>query len=341
MPMSLRSSTASPEPNEQYSPTANDFPRQAGQTISVSKAGNRIVSPAPSSLSFDPDDSGSNGISFTPDLIEEKKISRNVMRGAPGDAALMAMVKRDQEGTSLSRRKSQFYGEVFAYRESNVSARNKIHQYSVITAEVKTNVIVKDEYVFLADLSQHLSQRYHRPTSSIFITLTHSACLLYAGTFDSAYILTLTALPSQIQPTTNKRNAALIQRFLSDSLGVSPDRGIVRFVGIAEEFLATNGTTVLGEIENLSKTSSEDSPVDSHLKNGNLRTRARKTQHKPKELPLREDTVLRSGDAMPSPSLESPAMPPMPTELSPLDRKAKKVQKMGRRKSFLSMFGKS
>lgn len=143
MPMSLRSSTASPDPNEQYPSTANEFPRQAGKTITASKAGNRIVSPTPSSFSFDPEDSGSNGISFTPDLIEQKKISRNVMRGAPGDQALMAMVKRDQEGTNLSRRKSQFYGEVFAYRESNISARNKVHQYSVITAEVKTNVIVR------------------------------------------------------------------------------------------------------------------------------------------------------------------------------------------------------
>lgn len=140
--MSLRSSTASLELNEQDSHTVNEFPQPAGQTITASKASNRIVSPTPSSLSFEPEESGSNGISFTPDMIEQKKISRNIMRGSPGDAALMAMVKRDQEGTNLSRRKSQFYGEVFAYRESNISARNKIHQYSVITAEVRTNVIV-------------------------------------------------------------------------------------------------------------------------------------------------------------------------------------------------------
>lgn len=52
------------------------------------------------------------------------------------------MVKGQQKVSDLSRRKSQFYGEVFAYREPNVSARNKIHQFSVITVEVKTNVIV-------------------------------------------------------------------------------------------------------------------------------------------------------------------------------------------------------
>lgn len=199
---------------------------------------------------------------------------------------------------------------------------------------------MKDEYQLLADLSQHLSQRYHRPTSSIFITLAHSQCLLYAGTFDSAYILTLTALPSQIQPTTNKRNASLIQSFMTDALGVTPDRGIVRFVGVAEEYLATNGTTVLGEIENLRKTSSEESAVDNHTRHGTLRGRNRRAMHKPSELPLREDSALRAFDTGPSPPSESPTMPPIPQEMSLLDRKAKKVQKMGRRKSFLAMFGK-
>ena len=75
--------------------------------------------------------------------------------------------------------------------------------------------------------------------------------MLYGGTFDSAYILTITALPSQLAPTTNKRNAALLQAFMADALGVAPVRGVVKFVGIPDADLAFNGTTVLGQIENL------------------------------------------------------------------------------------------
>lgn len=75
------------------------------------------------------------------DRGEEKQILRKPGRGAPGDSSLIGVV-RNEEGKSLAKRKSQFYGEVFSYRESNVSARNKVHQYSVITAEVKTNIIV-------------------------------------------------------------------------------------------------------------------------------------------------------------------------------------------------------
>jgi len=214
---------------------------------------------------------------------------------------------------------------------------------------------VKDEFIFLKSLSEHLSQRYQRPTSSIFITLDHSACLLLAGTFDSAYIFTITALPSQIQPVTNKRNTALIQAFMTDSLGVSADRGVVRFIGIGEEYLGTNGMTVLGEIDHLTKgddnvadsrrpsTVSSDTRRPSAITLG--RGRSRKAP-KPKELAIQETSLPQTAEKPPSPPLKSPpmpampAMPAMPTEKSAMDKKAETVQKkMGRRKSFLSMFG--
>lgn len=198
---------------------------------------------------------------------------------------------------------------------------------------------MKDEYVFLADLSQHLSQRYHRPISSIFVTLSHSACLLFAGTFDSAYILTVTALPSQIQPTTNKRNAALIQNFMVDSLGVPPERGVVRFVGIPEEFLATNGMTVLGEIENLGKTSSEDSRTESSRLN-TIRSRSRRTP-KPQGLLLEEENGLGPGAGSVTPPLQTPSPPHLSAKKSYLNIKTEKVKKMGRRRSFMALFGKS
>ena len=90
------------------------------------------------------------------------------------------------------------------------------------------------------------------------ITVNHSACLLLGGSFEPAYILTVTALPVQIQPTTNKRNAALIQSFMSDTLGVTPDRGIIRFQTIPEENMAISGRTILGEIERLEKQQAEE-----------------------------------------------------------------------------------
>ncbi|THZ90943.1 hypothetical protein D6C83_09326 [Aureobasidium pullulans] len=118
--------------------------------------------------------------------------------------------------------------------------------------------MVKDEFTLVTDMSYNLSQRYSRPESSIMVNVEHSACLLLAGSFEPAYILTITALPSQLQPVTNKRNSALIQSFMADILAVPPERGILRFQPIAEENLATNGTTVFGEIERIEKSSSDN-----------------------------------------------------------------------------------
>jgi hypothetical protein len=81
------------------------------------------------------------------------------------------------------------------------------------------------------------------------INVDHSSCLALAGTFEPCYILTITTLPSQMQPVTNKRNAALIQSFMADILSVSPERGIVRFAAIPAENLAMGGATMLGRIE--------------------------------------------------------------------------------------------
>jgi hypothetical protein len=54
-------------------------------------------------------------------------------------------------------------------------------------------------------------------------------------------------------PTTNKRNAALIQAFMSDVLSVPAERGIIKFQPIMEENLAQGGTTMLGDIERREK----------------------------------------------------------------------------------------
>lgn len=98
------------------------------------------------------------------------------------------------------------------------------------------------------------------------ITVNHSACLLLGGSFEPTYILTVNALPVQLQPTTNKRNAALIQNFMCESIGVTPDRGIIKFVAIQEDSLAMNGTTILGDIERLERQQAEEGGAAAGMK---------------------------------------------------------------------------
>ena len=68
-------------------------------------------------------------------------------------------------------------------------------------------------------------------------------------------MLTINTVPSQMGPSTNKRNAVLIQSFMADILSVPAERGILTFIAIPEENLAQHGNTMLGEMERQEKQS--------------------------------------------------------------------------------------
>jgi len=89
--------------------------------------------------------------------------------------------------------------------------------------------------------------------SSIIVSLHHGACMFFAGSFDAAYVMSISTLPSQLLPTTNKRNAALIQKHMEEAIGVHPKRGFLRFVPNQEENVANNGKTMAGEIDDLER----------------------------------------------------------------------------------------
>jgi hypothetical protein len=72
---------------------------------------------------------------------------------------------------------------------------------------------------------------------------------MYGGTFEPAYVLDMTAIEQHCQTATNKRNAALLQSFLSDVLSVPLQRGLLRFQPIPEHCLAIGGRTIAADIE--------------------------------------------------------------------------------------------
>jgi hypothetical protein len=228
----------------------------------------------------------------------------------------------------------------------------------------------------MTDLSYNLSSRYQRPESSILINLTHSACLLLGNSFDPAYTLTITALPSQVQPVTNKRNAILLAKLLEECLGVPSSRSFIKFVGVQEENFAYNGQTAAAEIENLEKEQAGDNANIKRTLSRSGPKAARKQQSKRSMSNLKEETVggskMEAREPL-SPNSErfgrltpprsergtsltmAPAtllnqtpfnptppvpLPTVPIQKATLDRKAEKVQKLGRRKSFISgLFG--
>ncbi|MCJ1277174.1 hypothetical protein MMC21_004984 [Puttea exsequens] len=253
-----RSRSGSPISPRVPTPTANDFPTPSGQVFKVTKRDKGLISPAQSAFSFADDDSPGLAISTPPtppDIYDEKPAMQPMKQGAPGDSSISLHRLDTSSQAELRKKRSQFYTEVFAYKESDASPKEQVYKESIVSAELKTNVIIKDEYELLQDVSQQLSQRYQRPSTSVALTLTHSACMLFGSTFESAYTLTISALPSLLAPTLNKRNAALLQSFLADALGVPPSRGVIRFMIVPDDCLAFNGTTVLGQVENLERKS--------------------------------------------------------------------------------------
>ena len=70
---------------------------------------------------------------------EESRLMRPMDRGAPGERLREPSTPQQKE---FARKKSQYYQEQFAYRESNTSAKERVTKDSMIMADVRTNVIV-------------------------------------------------------------------------------------------------------------------------------------------------------------------------------------------------------
>lgn len=120
------------------------------------------MSPAESAFSFF-DEASPHAVSAS-DLMEEKILARPIDRGTPGESTYASINTGNQHQNELRRNKSQYYTEVFSYREPNLSPRDRISKDSVITAEIKTNVIVRTHSLFqpTVDTDQSLRVQDHR-----------------------------------------------------------------------------------------------------------------------------------------------------------------------------------
>jgi Macrophage migration inhibitory factor (MIF) len=192
-----------------------------------------------------------------------------------------------------------------------------------------TSLQIETEQIFLSDISFQLSEIYQRPESCIVVLVLPCQAMLFGGSPEPAYYMTITALASEIAPTKNKRSTALVQGFMHESLDIAPRRGIIRFEPIAEENLATNGITVLQEIEDMERNSSEESRA--------LRSLSRNRSRKSKRA---YTPAFMDRGKTPTPHVarhdkfSSGENDGCRSDLSSTDKK-----RMKRRKSFMAFFG--
>ncbi|KAI0976435.1 Tautomerase/MIF [Xylaria arbuscula] len=191
-------------------------------------------------------------------LVEGNNVMHSIDRPLPGDVVGR---RKSQVHPDVGRKKSAYFESQFAGPDrGDDPAKTRILNEAVVTAELKTNVIIHDEFAFITDLAYQLSNRYQRPMSSIIVTLHHGICMLFGGTFEPACTLAIHALPSLLQPATNRRNSNLIQRHIHETLGVVPTRSYIRFETIPEENIAIGGKTLAAEIEGLARDKADQKP---------------------------------------------------------------------------------
>ncbi|TLS27582.1 hypothetical protein PpBr36_05183 [Pyricularia pennisetigena] len=290
---------------------------------------------------------------------------REIERGPPGDRKQNARSRMSQVDVLASKRRSTFFEDTFAASKGEKSSAKaatamteRIRSEAIVMAEVKTNVILSDEFTFITELSYNLSLRYQRPVSSIVVSVQHGACMMYGGTFEPAYSLTIFALPSQLRPTTNKRNAVMIQMHMDEVLGVPSSRGIVRFVPMPEDNVAVSGRTIGSEITELAREAGIDLIDDDEGELSKRRSVKLKNRLSVRKSFSNFKDHSRSGSRELTPptsaSDHAPAVPPLPSpplesgytheggrdRPGPGPNDPMPVRKTRRRKSFVaSIFG--
>ncbi|KAL1985825.1 hypothetical protein VTN96DRAFT_7317 [Rasamsonia emersonii] len=174
------------------------------------------------------------------------------LHGEPADPA-----KREEY-----QKRSQYFEDAFAVREPYNSPRNRVNMEAVIIVEIKVDVLVKphQRMELLSVLSARLAEIFQRPENSILVTLEPDAGIRFGGVPDPAYLITVSALASMFAPLTNVHTTAMLQSEMRDVLAIPDNRGVVRYVPIKEENLATGGTTMKAAIEELERAAKAEHP---------------------------------------------------------------------------------
>ncbi|KAI5856924.1 hypothetical protein BZA05DRAFT_161968 [Tricharina praecox] len=167
-----------------------------------------------------------------------------IMRDIEHDVAGCTSPKNGKGSASGKPNKGvQYYDEVFGVRQSP-----KIPQTAGICVEFKTNMVLEDEFQFAMILGAMIATRYNREPEHICVVVDHNACMMVGGTFDAAYLMTITSV-TMISPAVNRRNAAVFADWIESNSTIPACRGYIRFVDPQFSNFAVGGKTVLGTME--------------------------------------------------------------------------------------------
>ncbi|KAL2871814.1 MIF domain protein [Aspergillus lucknowensis] len=185
----------------------------------------------------------------------------NLNRGDLKDGrSARAAHKSSADERPLNRAKSQYFEDAYNTRSPWISPRARISQESLVVVEIQTNITVKDEDSIISSITARMAQIYQRSESFMVVTIQQGSCLRFGNTALPAYTMKIFALPYLIAPITNLRSTILIQAALQEIIHITPARGVILYIPVAEENMATNSTTMMGEIARLERETHDREP---------------------------------------------------------------------------------
>ncbi|KAI0303513.1 Tautomerase/MIF [Multifurca ochricompacta] len=107
---------------------------------------------------------------------------------------------------------------------------------------LETNVKVSNPKDFVQSFSKFSANLLGKPESYISVSYKYNEFLSFHGTFDPAFLLTITSLDN-ITPELNEAYSKDLFAFFKEELKTPGDRGYVTFYDPGRAYLGHNGTT--------------------------------------------------------------------------------------------------
>lgn len=207
---------------------------------------------------------------FFEDKEEEDGSAPNLRSGDHKDGRAPRTAHHSSgEERPLAQPKNHFFDESFNARGPWGSPSARMSQDSYVVIEIKLNTSVrprgipnslmtdffqvKDEDSVISKITARMAQIYQRSESFMVVTIQEVRSLRFGNSTQPAYTMKIFALPYLIAPITNLRSTILIQAALHDILHISPAGGIILYLPISEENMATNSTTMMGEVARMER----------------------------------------------------------------------------------------
>ncbi|KAG8715416.1 hypothetical protein FRC08_010603 [Ceratobasidium sp. 394] len=111
--------------------------------------------------------------------------------------------------------------------------------------QLSTNVKPRDEAhekELVLELSKFCAELLSKPEKYISVEFKYVPTLTFAGTFDPAFLMTITSL-GNINPEANDRYSKALFEHINKRLNVSGDRGYITFYDPGLAYLGHTGTT--------------------------------------------------------------------------------------------------